>query len=148
MHIINLWEEQIIYKIYLFRVLFFPYDSPKSSILKAHSLENNKLKLKDKWAHEWGDSKVHTWKQQGGGMACIKEMRNQSCLQEGDLTRKKGENRGLVESGWWAWINNWTLCIHQWHYFMGNRWGNSENSVRLYFGGLQNHCRWWLQPWN
>ena len=23
----------------------------------------------------------------------------------------------------------------------GNRWGNSGNSVRLYFGGLQNHCR-------
>ena len=22
------------------------------------------------------------------------------------------------------------------------RWRNSENSVRLYFGGLQNHCRW------
>ena len=21
------------------------------------------------------------------------------------------------------------------------RWGNSGNSVRLYFGGLQNHCR-------
>ena len=28
------------------------------------------------------------------------------------------------------------------HHFMGNRWGNSRNSVRLYFGGLQNHCRW------
>ena len=27
-------------------------------------------------------------------------------------------------------------------YFMGNRWGNSGNSVRLYFSGLQNHCRW------
>ena len=27
-------------------------------------------------------------------------------------------------------------------HFMGNRWGNSGNSVRLYFGGLQNHCRW------
>ena len=25
------------------------------------------------------------------------------------------------------------------HHFMGNRWGNS---VRLYCGGLQNHCRW------
>ena len=25
--------------------------------------------------------------------------------------------------------------------FMGNRWGNSGNSVRLYFSGLQNHCR-------
>ena len=27
-------------------------------------------------------------------------------------------------------------------YFMANRWGNSGNSVRLYFGGLPNHCRW------
>ena len=24
----------------------------------------------------------------------------------------------------------------------GNKWGNSGSSVRLYFGGLQNHCRW------
>ena len=23
-----------------------------------------------------------------------------------------------------------------------NRRGNSGNSVRLYFGGLQNHCKW------
>ena len=30
---------------------------------------------------------------------------------------------------------------------MGNRWVNSGNSVRLYFSGLQNHYRWWLQPW-
>ena len=28
------------------------------------------------------------------------------------------------------------------HHFMGNRWGNSGNSVRLHFLGLQNHCRW------
>ena len=27
------------------------------------------------------------------------------------------------------------------HHFMGNRWGNSGSSIRLYFGGLQNHCR-------
>ena len=25
---------------------------------------------------------------------------------------------------------------------MANRWGNSGNSDRLYFGELQNHCRW------
>ena len=31
---------------------------------------------------------------------------------------------------------------------MGNRWGNSGSSVRLYFLGLQNHCRCWLKPWN
>ena len=28
------------------------------------------------------------------------------------------------------------------HHFMTNRWGNSRNSVKPYFGGLQNHCRW------
>ena len=33
------------------------------------------------------------------------------------------------------------------HHFMANRWGNSGNSVRLCFFGLQNHCRRWLQPW-
>ena len=48
--------------------------------------------------------------------------------------------------------------LRSWHHFMANRWGNSgnsgrlvwshhfmanrwENSGRLYFGGLQNHCR-------
>ena len=31
---------------------------------------------------------------------------------------------------------------------MANRWGSNGNSDRLYFLGLQNHCRWWLQPWN
>ena len=28
------------------------------------------------------------------------------------------------------------------HHFMANRWGNNGNSERLYFLGLQNHCRW------
>ena len=27
-------------------------------------------------------------------------------------------------------------------HFMSNRWGNNGNSDRLYFLGLQNHCRW------
>ena len=34
------------------------------------------------------------------------------------------------------------------HHFVANRWGNNGNSDRLYFLGLQNHCRWELQPWN
>jgi len=34
------------------------------------------------------------------------------------------------------------------HHFMANRWGKNGNSERLYFLGLQNHCRWSLQPWN
>ena len=52
------------------------------------------------------------------------------------------------ESGEWK---SWLKAQHSenedhgiWsHHFMGNRWGNS---VRLYSFGLQNHCRWWLQP--
>ena len=34
------------------------------------------------------------------------------------------------------------------HHFMANRYGNNVNSDRLYFPGMQNHCRQWLQPWN
>ena len=26
--------------------------------------------------------------------------------------------------------------------------GETMETDRLYFLGLQNHCRWWLQPWN
>ena len=30
---------------------------------------------------------------------------------------------------------------HPVHHFMPKRWGNNRNSERLYFPGLQNHCR-------
>ena len=33
-------------------------------------------------------------------------------------------------------------CGIQSHHFMANRWENNGNSDRLYFLGLQNHCRW------
>ena len=26
--------------------------------------------------------------------------------------------------------------------------GETVETVRDYFLGLQNHCKWWLQPWN
>ena len=26
--------------------------------------------------------------------------------------------------------------------------GETMETEKLYFLGLQNHCRWWLQPWN
>ena len=28
------------------------------------------------------------------------------------------------------------------HHFMADRWGNNGNIDKLYFLGLQNHCRW------
>ena len=67
----------------------------------------------------------------------------------------RGTKKPLDESERGEW-KSWPKAQHSenedhgiWsHHFMRNRWGNSGNSVRLYFGGLQNHCRWWLQPWN
>ena len=44
-----------------------------------------------------------------------------------DLFRKIKDTKGILEHGIWS------------YHFMGNKWGNS---VRLYFAGLQNHCRW------
>ena len=38
-------------------------------------------------------------------------------------------------------------CIWS-HHFMANGWGKNGNSGRFYFLGLQNHCKWLLQPWN
>ena len=45
-------------------------------------------------------------------------------------------NESVVHS---RWPKYWS------HHFLANRWRNNRNSARLYFGGLQNHCRWWLQ---
>ena len=45
-------------------------------------------------------------------------------------------------------------CIFwlQWTFYQyiitANRWWKSGSSDRFYFLGLQNHCGWWLQPWN
>ena len=35
--------------------------------------------------------------------------------------------------------------LRSWHLvpsFIANGWGNNGNCERLYFRGLQNHCRW------
>ena len=50
---------------------------------------------------------------------------------------------------WKSWLKTQHSKHGIWsHDFMANRWGNNGNSERLYFLVLQNHCRWWLQPWN
>ena len=38
-------------------------------------------------------------------------------------------------------IQKTNFCSTRSHHFMANRWRNSGNSGRLYFWGLQNHCR-------
>ena len=39
-------------------------------------------------------------------------------------------------------IQKTKIMAIQSHHFMANKWGNSANSVRFYFSGLQNHFRW------
>ena len=63
---------------------------------------------------------------------------------------------GVTES--WTWLKwlsslklNFQKNFRTWHpvpHFTEYRRGKSGNSDRLYFLGLQNHCRQWLQPWN
>ena len=53
-----------------------------------------------------------------------------------------------IRGEWKSWLKaqhskNWDHIIWS-HHFMVNRWGNSGNSGRLYFLGLQNHWRWWF----
>ena len=67
----------------------------------------------------------------------------------------RGTKEPLDESErgeWKSWLKTQPLnnedCGIWPHHFMVNRWGNNGNSERLYFSGLNNHCRWWLQPWN
>ena len=69
--------------------------------------------------------------------------------------KRRGTKEPLDESEREEW-KSWLKTQHPkhkdhgiWsHHFMGNWWGNSGNSDRLYLLRLQSHCRWWLQPWN
>ena len=87
----------------------------------------------------WRKGNTSTWSREGGfhrGEAGLVEWQ--------DLDRLRGE--------WKSWLKaqhseNEDHGIWS-HHFMGNGWGNSGNSVRLYLFGPPNHCRWWLQPWN
>ena len=63
---------------------------------------------------------------------------------------KQPLDKDEIEGKSWLQTQHWKtegLGIDS-HHFRANRWGNNGNSDRLYFLGLQSHCRWWLQPWN
>ena len=90
-------------------------------------------------SHSHQDSMVLTQKQKYRSM------------EQNRKPRDKSMHLWTSESGEWK---SWLKAQHSenedhgiWSH-MGNRWGNSGNSVRFYFSGLQNHYRWWLQPWN
>ena len=60
------------------------------------------------------------------------------------------------KASWWKWkrrvkslaYSSTFRKLRSWHPVpsLHNKWWG--NSGRLYFFRLQNHCRWWLKPWN
>ena len=56
--------------------------------------------------------------------------------------------RGLVMDTWHALVHEITKSQTRLSDWTELRWANDGNSNRLYFLGLQDHIRCWLQPWN
>ena len=51
----------------------------------------------------------------------------------------------LLRQGWLNSASQTSVCQMV---TLANRWGNNGNRDFTWGEGLQNHCRWWLQPWN
>ena len=56
-----------------------------------------------------------------------------------------------VKEEWKSWLKTTFRKLRWWHLvpslhvkWMGKQW----KQWQTLFWGLQNHCRWWLQPWN
>ena len=70
------------------------------------------------------------------------------------MAESKEELKSLDESErgeWKTGLNSTFKKRRSWHLvpsIMAYRWGDNGSRDRLYFLGLLNHCRWWLQLWN
>ena len=80
-------------------------------------------------------------------------------LRYGDDSTLMAESKEELKSLLMRWkrrVKSWLKTHHSknkdlgiWsHHSMANGWGESRSSDRFSLLGLQNHCRWWLQPWN
>ena len=125
------------------------------------------------WCWSWSSNTLATWCEE---LTHEKRPWCWERLKAGGEGDNRGWDGWMAWLTWWTW-GSWTLgvgdgqrglaCCDSWgpkesdtteqliwsddiwsHCFMANRWGNNGNRDRLYFLGLQNHCRWWLQPWN
>ena len=60
------------------------------------------------------------------------------------LMKVKEENEKPGLKLFWRKVRSWHLVLSLHGTLMGKQWKQWETI----FLGLQNHCRWWLQPWN
>ena len=81
--------------------------------------------------------------------------RNINILRYPDDTTLMSGSEEEWKSLWWKWkkrVKKLAKMQHsknldhglQSHYFMGKQWKQGKTL----FSWAQNHCRWWLQPWN
>ena len=92
---------------------------------------------------------------QAGIKIAERNINNLRYVHDTTLMAERGIKEAVDESERGEW-KSWLKTQHSenedhgiWsHHFMTNRWGNNGNSDRLCFLGVQNHCSWWLQPWN
>ena len=82
------------------------------------------------------------------------EITTQICRWYNSSCRKWRGTKEPLDEGerveWKSWLKALTEKLRSWHLVssLHGKWRNSGNSSWLYFGGLQNHCIWWLQRWN
>ena len=101
--------------------------------------------------------KARLYDSQAGIKTAERNINNLKCADDSTLM---AESKEKLKSLWSEGERGeWKSCLKtqhsenedhgiQSHHFMANSWANKGNSGWLYFSGLQNHCRWWLQPWN
>ena len=104
--------------------------------------------LKNPMDREAWQSAVHkvaqslTWLKQLSIHSCCFSSSTHCVLDTDDTMEEKSEKADLK-------VN--IKKLRSWHpvpSLLASRWINIGNSSRLYILGFQNHCRWWLLPWN
>ena len=103
------------------------------------------------------DVQSTSWEMPGWNQDCWEKYQwLQICRWHHPYGRKWRGTKEPLDEGergqWKSWLKtqhskNQDHCTWS-HHFIAKRWGNNGNSDRFYFLGLQNHGRWWLQPWN
>ena len=133
-HLPTMWDTQ---------VWFLGWEDPLEKKMAAHS---STLAWKIPWMEEHdrlqymvSQSVGHDWATSPSSFLLIAERKEElkSLLMEMKVEK---EITGLN-------LNIWKIKIDHgiwFHLFTANRCGKNGNSDRVYFLGLQNHCRWWL----
>ena len=105
------------------------------NIYAEYSMQNGGLDAAQTWLKTVGRNINNLWYVDNTTLIAEREDELKSLLMK---VKEDSEEVGLkldiqkTDHGIWS------------HHFMADRWENNENSDRLYFLRLQNHCRWWL----